>query len=192
MAAVQKEADPRVLDEIAKRDVTLSFKLLRYVNSASFGLSRRVESVRHAATILGYDQLLKWLSLLAVTAGNGAAPSLTLSAMTRAKLMELLGKNMDRKDQDNLFITGMFSMLDRIMGIPLDQVLSHINLPENVTDALLNGEGKYRRFLDLAMACEGMVLPEDENFGDIDLKHVNVAHLDAIEWAARLAKAGKD
>ena len=190
MAAVQNEADPKVLDEIAKKDVTLSFKLLRFVNSASFGLSRRVESVRQAATILGYDQLLKWLSLLAITAGSGASPALTLTAMTRAKLMELLGKHMDRKEQDNLFITGMFSMLDRIMGISLEQVLSHINLPGNVTDALLNGEGKYRRFLDLAMTCEGMVLPEDETFSDLDIKNVNAAHLDAIEWAAKLAKAG--
>ncbi|TSA49581.1 MAG: HDOD domain-containing protein [Nitrosomonadales bacterium] len=190
LAAVQKEADPKAMETIAKKDITLSFKLLRYVNSPFFGLTSRVESVRHAVSILGYQQLFKWLSLLAVTAGSGASPALTHAAMTRAKLMELLGKHMDRKEQDNLFVTGMLSLLDRIMRVPLEQVLKYVNLPDNVSDALLAGTGRYRRFLDLAMACEGMALPEDENFADIDVKAVNIAHLEAIEWATKLSKVG--
>lgn len=193
MAAVQKEAEPKDLEILVKRDVTLSFKLLRYINSPYFGLAQRVESVRHAVSILGYQQLFKWLALLAVTAGGGAAPALTHAAMTRAKLMELLGnKSMDKKDQDNLFVTGMFSLLDRIMGMPLEQVLERVNLPESVAEALLAGSGKYYRFLSLALACEGAALAEQESYTDIDVKTVNIAHLEAIEWATQIAKAGKD
>jgi len=192
MAAVQKEAEPKDLEILVKRDVTLSFKLLRYINSPYFGLAQRVESIRHAVSILGYQQLFKWLALLAVTAGGGAAPALTHAAMARAKLMELLGsKGMDRKDQDNLFVTGMFSLLDRIMGIPLEQVLVHVNLPESISEALLAGTGKYHRFLGLALACEGGALPEQESYVDLDAKTVNIAHLEAIEWATQISKAGK-
>ncbi|MCX7628325.1 MAG: HDOD domain-containing protein [Methylophilaceae bacterium] len=189
ISAVQKEAEPKEIEAIFKRDVTLSFKLLRYINSASFGLMKRIESVRHALSIIGYQTLLKWLSLLAATAGSGASPALTQSAMTRARLMEMLGaKLMERRDQDNLFITGMFSLLDRIMQLPLDNILARVNLPEGVIQALLRGEGRYARFLALAQACEGSTLPAGEHYADLDVKAVNLAHLDAIEWAARLTK----
>lgn len=190
IGAVQQEADPQVIEALFKKDVTLSFKLLRYINSPFFGLNRRVESVRHACTIIGYQQLFKWLSLLAATAGGGASPALTQSAMIRARLMELLGaKVMDKRDQDHLFITGMFSLLDRIMQVPLENLLERANLPDAVTDALLKGEGKYTHILALAKAYEGTPLPEDGNFADIDIKAANLAHLEAIEWAAGIAKS---
>ena len=190
IGAVQKEAEPREIEAIFKRDVTLSFKLMRFINSASFGLTSRVDSVRHALSIMGYQQLFKWLSLLASTAGSGASPALTQSAMTRARLMELLGaKIMDRRDQDYLFITGMFSLLDRIMQMPLPAILERVNLPEGVIQALLEGDGRYARFLALARACEGEPLPEGGHYADIDVKAVNLAHLEAIEWAAQLSKS---
>lgn len=182
--AVQREAEPREIEAIFKREVTLSFKLLRFINSASFGLMARVDSVRHALSIIGYQSLLKWLSLLAATAGSGTLPALTQSAMTRARLMELLGARiMERHDQDNLFITGMFSLLDRIMQMPLENILERVNLPEGVIQALLRGEGRYARFLALAKACEGGPLAENEAYADLDVKAVNLAHFEAIEWA---------
>lgn len=189
MGAVQQEAEPKVIETLFKRDVTLSFKLLRYINSPWFGLVAQVESVRHALSIIGYQQLLKWLTLLAVTAGSEGSPALTHTAMVRAKLMELIGaKMLDKYDSDNLFVTGMLSMLDRIMGVPFDEILQHVNLPANVKEALVNGEGRYLRYLQLAQACEGLPLPEEIELDDIDLKAVNLAHLDAIEWATQAVK----
>lgn len=190
IGAVQQEADPQVIEALFKKDVTLSFKLLRYINSPFFGLARRVESVRHACSIIGYQQLFKWLSLLAATAGAAASPALTQSAMIRARLMELLGARvMEKRDQDHLFITGMFSLLDHIMQVPMGQLLERANLPDTVNSALLKGEGRYAHILALAKACEGTPLPEDGNFADIDAKAANLAHLEAIEWAAGIAKS---
>lgn len=190
ISAVQQEAEPKDIETLFNKDVTVSFKLLRYINSPYFGLSTRVESVRHALAIIGYQQLFKWLSLLAATAGSGAAPALTQNAMMRARLMELLGaKTMDKRDQDHLFITGMFSLLDCIMQTPLEQLLERANLPEAVAQALLENEGKYAHILALARACEGEALPEGRNFASIDVKTANLAHLEAIEWAAHVASA---
>ncbi len=190
MGAVQQEAEPKDIEALFKKDVTLSFKFLRYINSPYFGLTSRVESVRHALAVIGYRQLFKWLTLLAATAGSGASPALTQSAMMRARLMELLGtKSMDKRDQDHLFITGMFSMLDRIMQTPLEQLLARANMPEAVTQALLANEGRYVPVLALARAYEGETLPEDYNFAGVDIKAANLAHLEAIEWAAHIAAA---
>ena len=186
MGAVQQEAEPKAIDALFKRDVTLSFKLLRYINSPWFGLSSHVESVRHALSIIGYQQLLKWLTLLAATAGGNTSPALTHAAITRAKLMELVGsKLLDKRETDSLFVTGMLTSLDRLMGVPMEEILAHVNLPPGVTEAILRQEGRYGRFLRLAMACEGHVLTDADELADIDVKAVNIAHLEAIEWATQ-------
>jgi EAL and modified HD-GYP domain-containing signal transduction protein len=190
MGAVQQEAEPREIETLFNQDVTLAFKFLRYINSPYFGLTSRVESVRHALAVIGYQPLLKWLALLAATAGTGVSPALTQSAMMRARFMELYAaRNMDKRDQDHLFITGLFSLLDRIMQTPLDQLLARANLPEAVNQALLAGEGRYAPILALARACEGETLPEGYNFAGVDVKAANLAHLEAIEWAAHIAAA---
>lgn len=189
MSAVRQEAEPKVIETLFKRDVTLSFKLLRYINSPWFGLATRVESIRHALSIIGYQQLLKWLTLLAATAGQDASPVLTKTAMIRARLMELIGaKLLDKREADNLFMTGMLSLIDRIMGVPLEEILKYVNLPDTVTEALMQNEGRYSRFLQLALAFEGNSLANPEAFIDIDTKLVNIAHLEAIEWAIQTGK----
>ena len=111
---VRQNADVSQIEAALKQDVALSYKLLRYINSAGFGLSCEVQSFKHAVTILGYDKLNKWLSLLLVTASKDPmAPTLMHTALTRARLMEQLGHGLvDKSEYDNLFITGAFSMLD--------------------------------------------------------------------------------
>lgn len=189
MSAVQQEADAKAIEVMFKRDIALSFKLLRYINSPGFGLASRIDSIRHALSILGYQQLLKWLSLLAATAGQSTSPALTQTAITRARLMELVGtKRLEKRDADNLFMTGMLSLLDRIIGLPLPEILANANLPPAITEALLHRTGKYQRFLQLAEACEGTQTAAAENLTDIDAKAVNIAHLEAVEWATQITR----
>ena len=107
---VRKNADIKEIETALKHDVALSYKLLRYINSAGFGLSCEIQSFRHAVSILGYNKLNKWLSLLLATASKDPmAPALMHTALTRAHLMEVLGHGLvDRQEYDNLFITGAF------------------------------------------------------------------------------------
>ena len=153
---VRRNAEVKEIEAALKQDVTLSFKLLRYINSAGFGLSCEIQSFKHAVTILGYEKLNKWLSLLLVTASKDpAAPALTQAAIARGRLMEIAGKDLfDKAQLDNLFITGAFSLLDVLLGARLEAVLEQMHLPEAITDALLRREGLYGPFLDLALACE--------------------------------------
>jgi EAL and modified HD-GYP domain-containing signal transduction protein len=154
---VRKNAEIKEIEAALKQDVTLSYKLLRYINSAGFGLSCEIQSFRHAVTILGNDKLNKWLSLLLVTASKDPMAQAQMhTALCRARLMELLGRGLvDKGEYDNLFITGAFSMLEALLGVSMDKALESMSLPEAICDALLGHGGVYGPFLDLAIACEG-------------------------------------
>jgi EAL and modified HD-GYP domain-containing signal transduction protein len=188
---VSKDADVKDVENGFKRDPALSFKLLRYINSVGFGLSCEIQSIRHALTILGTKQLYRWLTLLMVTAGeNSASPALMKTAITRGRLTELLGTDFfDKNDRDNLFIVGVFSLLDAMLEMPMDQVLEKVLLPEAVTDALLNHEGIYGPFLQLAEAVEnddGPRIAELATSLQYDPDKVNDCHIAALAWVESL------
>ncbi len=188
---VSKDAETKQVEEGFKRDPALSFKLLRYINSVGFGLSCEIQSIRHALSILGTKQLYRWLTLLMVTAGeNAATPALMKTAITRGRLTELLGESyFDRANRDNLFIVGVFSLLDAMLEMPMETVLDKVHLPEPVTEALLTHEGIYGPFLQLAIACEEAdrdrvaLLAGSLQF---DPGKVNDCHIAALAWVEGL------
>lgn len=153
---VRQNADVGDIETSLKQNISISFKLLRYINSAGFGLAKQIESFRHAVTLLGYDKLNKWLSLLLVTASHDpAAPALMQAAIARGRFMELTAEGrIDRKQLDNLFITGSFSLLDVLLGTKIDAVLHEMNLPAAIGEALLQRSGPCAPWLELALACE--------------------------------------
>ena len=192
---VRRNAEVREIEIALKRDVALSFKLLRYINSAGFGLMCEVQSFRHAVSILGYDKLNKWLSLLLVTASKDpTASALMQTSITRGRLMETLGEHyVDRSELDNLFVTGAFSMLDRLLGTQMDAIVAELSLPEPVQDALLDREGTYTPLLRLARACEletPETLAEHATLLGLVASAVNRAHLSALAYADSLQHGG--
>jgi len=188
---VSQDADNTEIESGFKRDAALSFKLLRYINSVGFGLSCEVQSINHALTILGRNQLYRWLTLLMVTAGeNATPPALMKTSITRGRLTELLGEGyFEKADRDNLFIVGVFSLLDAILKMQMEQVLEKIQLPESVTEALLTREGIYGPFLQLTEACEDAnstrILELAEHL-QMDATKVNEAHIAALAWVETL------
>jgi len=191
MDMVRKNIDVRQLEAVLKRDAALSYKLLTYINSAGFGLGTEIQSLRHAVTMLGYSPLYRWLSVLLATAGTSAqSPVLMQTAVVRGRFVELLGKNLLPKNEaENLFVAGMFSLLDRLLNMQMDKVLENIPLSEQVTEALLNRQGIYGPFLSLAEACEkgntgAIAALADSLF--ISPAQVNEAHLGALSWAQSL------
>ncbi len=187
---VRGNAEPGDIELLFKKDVALTFKLLRYINSAGFGLSCEVQSIRHAISILGMQPLYRWLTLLLATASSGqGTPALVRTAITRGRLCELLGGHIVSKaDRDNLFITGVFSMLDALLETPMDSILDRLVIAESIADALRDRSGLYGPVLALAEACESHV-------DDIEMmayalmltpEQVNQAHLEAIAWVEQL------
>ncbi len=186
-----QDADTSDIEKGFKRDAALSFKLLRYINSVGFGLSCEIQSITHALSILGRKQLYRWLTLLMVTAGdNSTSSALMKTSVTRGRLTELLGESyFEKHERDNLFIVGVFSLLDAILEMPMAQVLEKIQLSAPVVDALLTREGVYGPFLQLTEACEEadgeriIALAENLQF---DPNKVNDAHLAALAWVEEM------
>ena len=188
---VTRKAEVKDIETGFKRDAALSFKLLRYINSVGFGLSCEIQSIRHALTILGYNQLYRWLTLLMVTAGeNSTPPALMKTSITRGRLTELLGESyFDKTERDNLFIIGVFSLLDAMLEMPMEQVLDKIQLPEAVNDALLNRTGPYGPFLQLTEACESAESARVTQLAEslqMDTDQVNNKHIAALAWVEEL------
>jgi EAL and modified HD-GYP domain-containing signal transduction protein len=188
---VNKHAEVGAIEDVLKQDPTLSFKLLRYINSSGFGLMTEVTSFRHAVVILGYKKLLRWLVLLlAITPGSSAASSQARVAITRGRMLELLAQqHMSAEDCDNAFVVGVFSMLDAMLGVPLERALQEISLAEPVMQALRDRQGPFGPYLRIVLACER------EDWDEIDLhadllglsqRAIALAQLEALAWAENL------
>ena len=190
MHMVQGDADIRHVEKVLKSDVALSYKLLRYINSAGFGLEFEIDSPRHAVAMLGYAPMFRWLLLLLVRTNTVAfSPALMQAAMVRGRFAELLGQDfLSRREAENLFVVGMFSFLDHLLGIPVQEVLRQLTLPEAVTQALLSREGVYGPVLALVEASE-QVDGRAAHFAQalsMTATHVNEAHLSALAWAQNI------
>lgn len=144
------------IEDALKRDPAIAFKLLRLVNSAAFGLSVQIKSFQHAVMMLGYKKMTRWLSLLLATASKDANTfPLTHASIRRGLFLENIGgEDADAETRDELFIAGAFSLLDRIVGAPFEQLLELIVLPENVVDAVARREGPYAGYLAIIEAIE--------------------------------------
>ncbi|MBL8436813.1 MAG: HDOD domain-containing protein [Zoogloeaceae bacterium] len=188
---VRNNAEIKEIEAVLKQDVALSYKLLRYINSAGFGLMCEIQSFRHAVSILGYNNLNKWLSLLLVTASRDpAAPALMQAAIARGRFMEEIGAGyFDRAGQDNLFITGAFSLLHTLLGTSMESLLEEMHLPSMISDALISGEGEFGPFLALARHCEafdGTALANQAAQLHLDPAKVNRALLSGLNFADNL------
>lgn len=186
---VIERAEIPVLEDTFKLDPALSYKLLRYINSPAIGLRTTIKSIGHALTLLGYDQTYRWLTLLLFSSVQATARNQALlrNALARAHFTEALGReHMEPAQRGGLFITGVFSLLDALLNIPMSQALANLNLPEAVANALVHDDGPYAPYLELATACERF---DQESIAalaagiGIDADTVNLAHVNALIWS---------
>ncbi len=180
------------LEAVMKTDPTMAFKLMRYLNSPAFGLPVEVTSFRHAIMLLGYQKLKRWLALLLV-AGSGDANQkpLIFAAVRRGLLLEELGRDSGFDDalRGEMFICGVFSLLDRLMQQPFDELLASIPTSEAVRAALVDGTGPHQPFLDLVRAIEAASVYDIRAAADalmMAVPAVNRALLRAVEAARQL------
>ncbi len=151
LAALQ---DPDVpVDKIEKmlaRDTVLSFKLLRLVNSAAFGLARKVDSLKQAIMLLGLNKIKNWVNILAMSNLGDKPHELSVSALTRARMCELIANQLNGKVKaDGFFTVGLLSTLDAFMDAPMATLLSSISLSQHINDAILKQLGNEGKVLEI-------------------------------------------
>lgn len=189
---LRADAPVKDIETVLKSDVALSFKLLRYVNSAAAGLNTTISSFSHAVTVLGYQKLYRWLTLLLVTSNENQhlAPALQKTAVTRARLMETLAQasGFSGDHCDNAFIAGMFSLLDVIFDMPMRTILEHISLPAEIHEVLSQHTGGLSQVYHLALALEAgdPALPHLAQKLALDPDQLNLIHTAALAWAEEL------
>ena len=156
MQRVDRQEPAEKLEAVVKNDPTLAFRLMRYLNSPGFGLSVEISSFRHALMILGYQRLKRWLALLVTSAiDDPDMKPLMQIAVRRGLLMEEIARpSGDDALRNELFICGVFSTLDRMIGQPFEQLLKTVPVQESVAKALAHDTGPCAPFLALARAVE--------------------------------------
>lgn len=188
---VHKEAEIEDLENTLKRDPALAYKLMRYINSPAFGLSVEINSFRHAIMILGYQRLKRWLALLLATASKDPnMRPVMFAAVRRGLLMEELGKlSGDDEQRSELFICGVFSLLDRMFRQPFSELLKTIPVPERVYQALVDHSGPYEPYFNLVKAVEGSIMFDIKEAADnmmMTFTDINGAILRALKNASQL------
>lgn len=195
---VLADAETQEIELTFRHDPSLIYNLLRLVNSGSSGGRYKVSSLKQAIVILGRQQIQRWLQLLLFVGKHGdmQSPLLELAA-ARGKLMELLAishSRMDRDFHERAFMTGIMSLLDTLIGMPLQEILSQISLANDVENALLNHEGKLGNLLLLVNTMEQTdFYPASAILTALHISphHLMLAQLEALHWANSLRESAK-
>jgi EAL and modified HD-GYP domain-containing signal transduction protein len=194
---VMKDADTKEIEQIFKGNPTLSYNLLRLVNSVAIGTRQKITAISHAITMLGRQQLKRWVQLLLFTQGGkgGIHNPLVQTATLRGRLMELLAQS--RPDlypeegyPDRAFMTGILSLIDVLLGTPMKEIVEQLNLTDDVRQALLAHEGSLGLLLSLGER------QEEADFKGVDrllkqsglrLSDLMSAQRGAISWMNQLS-----
>ena len=173
------------LDEVEKllsQDISMSYHVLRCINSSYYNLSRKIDSIRQAIVILGLENLRQLCTLLCLQGLDDRPPSLFVQALTRARLCEQLGRMGGAKDAGPFFMTGLFSLLNALVGMPTEKIVEELPLAPAIRAALISGEGDMGAALQCTRAYERASWNHVE-YRDIDPHLIRAAYLDAVFWA---------
>lgn len=179
------------IEQILKKDISITYKLLRFINSARFGLKTTVQSIRHALNLLGEDDVRKYLSLIVLSSvGTDKPQELVKNTLIRAKFCESIAAELDlEKNMSDFFLMGMFSMVDAMMGRPMREILVELPLNREVKNALKGTKNIFYKVLQLVKDYEkGEWRTFDPIANKLKLDPVVVSNLyiDAVEWGKLL------
>lgn len=143
------------IEHMIARDAVLSFKLLRLVNSAAFGLARKIDSLKQAIMLLGLNKIKNWVNILAMSNLGDKPHELSVAALTRARMCELIANQLNGKSNaDGYFTVGLLSTLDAFMDLPMANLLESISLSKHINDAILSQVGSEGKVLEITTHYE--------------------------------------
>jgi EAL and modified HD-GYP domain-containing signal transduction protein len=170
------------IEEAMAFDVSISYKMLKLINSAIFNLNRTVESIQQAIVILGRKKLRSWASLIALANLDDRPSEMVHLAMTRAKMCEILAEKANLPSLESFFKFGVFYALDILMERELTELISPLPLDQEIIDALLKHTGDYGEALKCTLAYE-VSESDDAHFKGLTQNDVFVANVEAVSWA---------
>src|SRR5579864_953053 len=192
-AAMAPEFDVQELASKIKHEPSLTFKLLRYLNSAAFALRGEIQSIPHALSLLGEHELRKWIAVVSVGVMAGGKPDELMTVpLVRGRFCELLAPLAGMPGHANdLFLMGLLSGMDAILDQPLDSILAELPVRGEIKDALLARTGMYWQLLELATAHERAdwekvsVLASETEMNE---EKVSALYVSAVDWSTALRR----
>jgi EAL and modified HD-GYP domain-containing signal transduction protein len=169
------------LADLVSQDVALSFKLLRSLNSPFYALPKRIDSIQHAIVYLGMQQIKRWVSLIVLASIDDKPSQLMVVALTRGKMCELIGEAAGESNKEGLFTIGLFSLLDALLDIKLENILVDLPLAPEIKAAILDYTGSMGHILHAVLAHE------QGRWDEIDIPSLEAAqfteaYLQAVAW----------
>jgi EAL and modified HD-GYP domain-containing signal transduction protein len=179
------ELSSEELEKIVSQDLAISYKLLRFVNSAALSLSRNIESIKHAIQMVGTARIRAWASLLLLTKLDEKPAEVLVTALVRAKMSEGLAVAMGVPKPDSYYMVGLFSLVDALLNITMPEAILLLPFPKQVRDALLSHEGQ----LGSVLRC--VIDYENGNWdgvcrSNVDAATIRQCYLDAISAAQKM------
>ncbi len=194
-----QKLDLAAVESVIKQDISLSYRLLKFINSSFFGLRSEIRSVRHALALLGERDLRRWATLATLSAAAPDKPVELLEiGLTRARFCEALSTVIPASGRDvaeEMFLVGLFSVLDALLDVPLEQAVREAGVPARVKAALLGVPSPWRQLLELALAYErgqwDLVSDRLEELR-VDPRTVAQVFVDSMDWARQACTAQLD
>ena len=171
--------------ELISQDPGLSVKLLKFINSSACGLGRKVESIRRAAALVGRHKLKLWATLLGLSGMSDKPRELMVAANVRGRMCERIGAVAFGDESGAYFTVGMFSLLDAMLDMPIDDLIGDLPLSETVVEGLLHGRGDLGRVLEAVKAWERQ--PTDGM--SFDAAVLLDSYRDALQWTRQTLAA---
>lgn len=185
------EPDYNILASIIERDLSLSYKLLKIVNSVGYGSRHKIKSITQALIRLGIDEIKKWIYLLMLQEKrNVQNKELIKTSLIRAKLMELIAFDLNLKyHYFDYFLTGLFSSIDYLLNKEMDEILATLPLAEHVEDALLGEKNELYEVLELALLVERAEWSELDNnllANKIEQGELTSLYIRSLKWVMEM------
>jgi len=185
------DIDFQAISDIIKQDIALSYRLLRVINSAFFGLRHTVSNIRQALSILGERELKKWITLVSLSGLSENKPTeLIMLSLIRARFMELLASDVGMADKaDDLFLMGLMSFMDAILDMPMMDVVTQTNISPHIATPLLTREGEFGNLLNLIACYEQSDWYQAQDIAAryaVSIERISDIYLQAIDWVQHL------
>ena len=179
--------------KIIKQDMSLSYKLLSIINSAAFSFNQEIDSIKHALVLLGIEEIKKWFDLVVIKELAEDKPKeIIRQSLIRARMSELLGEeSKNNVESSKLFMMGLFSMIDVLMGRELEEVLNELPIANNIKTALLGENSVLNDFYQLVIYYEEGKWEKVNHFInklDLNKEVVSNTFLEAIDWTEEIIK----
>ena len=173
------------LETIISKDVAISYKLLRIINSSFYSLAKPVESIQKALVVLGLQALRNWVTVIGLSQIDDKPKELINSSLVRAKMCELLAVEMSY-DKGSAFTVGLFSMLDVLMDQPLKDLLDKLPLADEISEALLGYNGHLGKLLAIVVTYEKNDWEELEKIAPVPVHTLRQVYLNSLEWSSEI------